>query len=98
MGATLLEISRAGPGREISGQAPSIPAKARGLAASRVAVHPWGGERREFGNCRYTTGTGMCTYRSFREMSGTGKGSATPVPKGWMVLGDGTKKSRLTQT
>jgi hypothetical protein len=36
-----VEIFHAQSGREISGQTPSVPAEARGLAGSRVAVQPW---------------------------------------------------------
>jgi len=46
---------RARPGN-FQAQAPPIPAKARGLAASRVWVLPWGGDRIPFGNCRYRNG------------------------------------------
>jgi hypothetical protein len=72
---------------EPEGRPHPSPLKPGGWPALVEGGQPWAGDRMPFGNCRYMTGTGTFTYRSFWKSeryrkglsySGTGRQAGFP--------------------
>jgi len=71
---SLVEIFHAQSGREISRQAPPIPAEARGLAGAGVVVQPVARVRGPFGRIVSGAGSGRSLTGAFGRVDNQGKG------------------------